>query len=373
MGDSLLHLVARAEKTLDRPLIVLADSGYPASKLLSKPHSFIDSTFIASTSISLVSGDLRMLPVGLGPHAKPGVSYVFHHPERSLVAYVEKKPKYTQCLVTNALNIHDQPVKKPAFTYKQALGLAELFKTEELQAFCRWPPPSNPVVALNSWKYVSEVTGVDLKSPVDGSGVVTKSSLSKLSLPAVRGIAAQLNIPKSQSIKKEALIQAIIKVHPAVREEEEDEEESGADEEEDELPTPKQTKNKKARKLTSTEKRAIEQFMLPAKKPKFVEVYTDHYGLQDRMNAILYGVFAVSSRTTPQTKASWAAIVLSLYNTYTLWSEQRATSQPTVKQQVEAARSTPCPASFYLDLFIELVQYCEKLRQEEDQTLSRRS
>ena len=117
MGDALLLVVQRAEKALERPL-VLADSGFPSSKLLDGPHASIKSKFIASTGISEVSGDLKSLPTIIGPLAKPDTSYVYTHKARQLIAHVEKTPKYTQCLVTNAIDFFGPPPEKPKFNYK---------------------------------------------------------------------------------------------------------------------------------------------------------------------------------------------------------------------------------------------------------------
>ena len=379
MGEALLLVVQRAEQTLQRPLVVLADPGYPSAKLLDGPHAQITSKFIASASISEVSGDLRSLPTIIGPHAKPDTPYVYTHKARQLIAYVEKKPKYTQCLVTNATEFFGPPPEKPTFSFTQALTLASNFTTAQLQSFTNWPPPSTPTVASNSWKYVSEVTGVSLSSPVDHTGHVTSGSLKKLGLPNLKSVAAQLNIPKSSSMQKAQLMKAILKIHPLARAEESDEdEESGEDEEIDEdeataIPAPTRESKAKKRPLSSTDKRAIAQFMPPAKKPSFVELYTDHYGLQDRMNSILYSTFHVASRAQPESKAFWAAICLSLYNTYTLWCEHRITSQQTAQQKLAAANSSPSPSQFYLSLFLELKEYCEELKENENKPLSRRT
>ena len=93
MYDALMLVVGRAERKLSQQLVVLADSGYPSSKLLNRPGNVIKSTFIASASVSNVSGDLRTIPVLIGPTAKSGVSYVFHHPKRRLIAYIGKKTR----------------------------------------------------------------------------------------------------------------------------------------------------------------------------------------------------------------------------------------------------------------------------------------
>lgn len=372
MGDALLLIVQRAEKLLGRPLIVLADSGYPASRLLNDPHPF-QSTFVAFTSTAKVAGELRMLPEALGSVAKAGVPYLFHHPQHQLIAYLEKKPKYTQCLITNSVYYEDKIKTKPKMSYAQALVLALNFSAAELQANFNWPSPSSRTVAANPYLYVSECTGVDLKAPGDSSGEINEASLKKLGVPALKALHENLNLGKSIGMKKGDFITAILKTHPLALRTQSDQDEFLSDGENDEESPPRQPKNSKKRPLTRLEEKSIEQFMLPAKKPKFTDVYAEHYGLQDRMNSILYATFNVSSRAEPEAKAFWTAICLTLYNSYTLWAEQRVMTVQTVQQRMRVAQPNPTPARFFLELANELADFCQNLHENPEQLPSRRT
>ena len=138
MGDSLLSVVHRAEQTLGRPFIVLADSEYPASRLLTDPHP-IKSKFVASIKASAKeSGHLSQLPEHLGPLAKAVKPYVFHHPKHRLIAYLEKQPQHLKCIVTNAVYFggdeDESNSAKPIMSYLQAFFLASNFTPDEMQS-----------------------------------------------------------------------------------------------------------------------------------------------------------------------------------------------------------------------------------------------
>lgn len=310
-----------------------------------------------------------MLPERIGAFAKFDQSYVLYHPEHRVIAYLEKKPKYTQCLITDAVFYDDKTPAKLRRTYELALNLAQNFTVSELQDVCRWPAPKSAKAAISSWDYVSEVTGEDLNAPLDRNGKVTYVSLDRLNGDAIKTISARLNIVKGLDRKKETLIRGILQVHPLAAR-------SGTskyDSDDEELPPTVNSKKKRRYGLSRSEKLSLELFMRPSKKPKFVELYTECYGAQDRMNAILYATFDVSSRPTPETKPCWTAICLSLYNVYTLWSEHRAASQENVQLRIRTAKSTPAPDQFFLELFLELADHCYQLAAQGDEPLSRRS
>ena len=68
MGDALLALVVRCERRTTATFVVLADSGYPSSRILLEPHPEIQSTFICSVSVANVSGSLRFMPQAISDH-----------------------------------------------------------------------------------------------------------------------------------------------------------------------------------------------------------------------------------------------------------------------------------------------------------------
>jgi len=282
---------------------------------------------------------------------------------------MEKKPKYTQCLVTNAVPMEDDRNNEEderRFSYEQALVLAHNFTTGQLTALTKIK--ATPEELNHTWKFVKRITGVDLRNPVDEEGVVTSASLNALSAATLKMIAETFQIKKSNTLKKEELVTKLLLVHPRAK-----------------RPTTSRGVLRRATDLAQEQLTVVlknkkqqasdmqKRFLPESKKPKFVETYTAYYGLQDRMNDILYANFRHTTCPTPHTKAAWSLLFITVFNSYSTWVEMNASCSKTSKNVPVQGRSS-CPvARFTSQLALQLAEWCLSMDARTDIQINRRS
>lgn len=170
-----------------------------------------------------------------------------------------------------------------------------------------------------------------------------------------------LNLGNSTGMNKSDVIQMILMGHPQAQLEEESEEIEP--DEAKVAPAARKRKRDKQTPLDGMDNKLIDNFMTSSKRPKFSELFTEHHGV-GQMYDILAATFNASSRSQPESKAFWAAICISLYNTYTLWAEQQASSLQSTGQVNQAAAEPVYPPSrFFVELVLEIVQHCQNLQE----------
>ncbi len=328
MGEASLSLTARTEKRFGKSFILILDSGYPAGPIIGQPRKDINSKSIVSCSVSRVSGAFRRLVEAGSLNFRIGGKTLLWRPSDNLVAFIAKKPKYTQVLITNACRINDSPVLElplHPMSFDQASALASSFSVNEMMAHFNWPAPStNETVPQGIYplRYVSEITGVDLTAPLDAENFVSEKSLSPLSSSSLKSISDFLGCSKT-GMKKGDHIKAILSHHPKAK------------------PSPPPTvANSKKRKADTDEpgeglskslehdyKTLFDRLMGSEDEPRFAKLYTSNYGLEDRVNAVLYRFFWQYSSVQPESRFTWIFFYICIINSYCLRCERVATKQ----------------------------------------------
>ena len=370
MGEALETLIERCEKRFSAKFLVLADSGYPASSFLLSPQITIKSNFIASVSVAKVSGKLRKIPEAFGLCGRVGARWILSNPQLGLFAYVAKSKEYTQCLVTNYCLPIDHVPSTVKLSYNQAFALASNFRVSELATLLKFPQPAEySDMAIHTWLFIEHHFGVDLASPVDSSGYVTKASLSKLDLPSLKMIASTLNLQQKVGMKKEQYIKRILASHPRALPEE-----MGPA-----ISTPKKDHTEQSasqlQKSVNMEHRTLKTKLLTSanSKPEWAQTYSESYGWQDRFNGMIYESLDQSSSPTPAKKLAWLAIFAPLINAYGYWCELSLSKLPNADAKVRAAKKLPHLRLFICNLVCQLADWVDTMDDNHPPRLSRRS
>lgn len=358
MGDAALELTRRIELRYGRGFCLIVDSGYPAASMIGYMFKDHLSTMIVSCSISKVSGVYRHLVETATTIFKIGEKTLLWREKDHLVVWVHKKANYTQVLVTNECLISDSPpFVRPLhkMTFKQAFSLASNFTIGEMQDHFQWPAPlttEEDPNELYSFDYVSRVTGVDLVSPLDGDLYVSQNSLKILTAPAIESLSEYWNVRKANTKAKN--IENILRVHPKAKP----------------APPPNPAKSKK-RKLDSNDAtdqlvRSLEndsrilkkKLMSTESRPAFAELYTLNYGLEDRVNAILYYYFNQTSSVGPESRYTWLYFYLCLIDSYVLRTEREAKRDETDEKYPEDQSLWKGFPNFILSLLRDINTQC---------------
>jgi hypothetical protein len=288
MKDSMLMLACRCEIDFRTAFIILSDSGYPTTRLIEDQHCYLKSKFIASASISNLSGSLCCLvEVGIAtlPKSHP---VLLRRKSDGLLAFICKKPNYTQCLVTNAWSESAESLKKGDTTklnFQQALTLCRSFSPSEMEVKLSFPKPSEDEIRY-PYKYILRISGVDITSPLDSDGYVSTKSLMHFNVEETRQIAELQGINSVQLKKKEELVDAILKRHPRANHAEQL---HGLQKKKKRASAP--TDEASFKQLHYAYTHQSNRLLQKTSTPTFVQHYAENYGLQDRMNELIYGVF----------------------------------------------------------------------------------
>lgn len=355
MADALLEIVRRLEEACARTFVVLADSGFPASKLLLRPTTTIKSKFICSVSASHVSGSLHTLAVAASSTLAFGQETTLYNPHLQLMAYAHKTKKYTICLVTNwDVRFHSRRTEA-RITYTQAAALAKHFTVAEMVNALRFPRPDpGSREETNAWLYIRKVFGVNLAYPTDDEGYVTEATLSDLKKLDLQRIARIIGVKQHDSTKKAELVSKILKHHPGTKPQE--------------RPPAHPTKKRKATWPVSDEefrkvKRNFQDMkkllMKESARPEFAQLYSQSYGWQDRFNALLYSTFKPADATRPEAKLTWMLLYTCVINSCSLWQEHQASLLPTPKARAAFRHRLPPLSTFASNLVIQLASYIE--------------
>ena len=318
MKECLLNIVSRCEKVYNNHFIVLTDSGYPASRIIEDFPSCVKSKFIASVSISHLSGSLRCLAEAGIATLKQGHPILLRRKNDGLLAFLCKKPNYTQCLVTNVWNESiDGPKKDVAvkLNVHQALALTQVFSVQEMIEKLGLPAASETEIRY-PFKYLHRISGVDLTTPLDSEGYVSSNSLLPFSMQETRQIAELLGI-KITHLKKEQLIAAILQRHPRANHSLQIE----ATKKKKKRVSPTPINDTSLKQLKQAFNQQSDRLLQKTSAPSFVKLYTENYGLQDRMNELIYGVFRHQVSKGVNTKYTWALLYIMLINSSSLWKE----------------------------------------------------
>lgn len=320
MKECLLSIVSRCEKVYNNKFIVLADSGYPATRIIEDSHSGLQSKFIASVSTAHLSGSLRFLAEAGIATLKPAHPILLRRKNDGLLAFLCKKPNYTQCLVTNAWSGSiDEPEKDVAIKLNvhQALALAQVFSVQEMIGKLGFPAASETEIRY-PFKYLQRISGVDLTTPLDSEGYVSSKSLLPFDIQETRQIAEMQGI-KITHLKKEQLVSAILQRHPRANHSLQIE--VAKKKKKRASPTP--IDDTSLKQLQQAYNQQSDRLRQKTSAPSFVKLYTENYGLQDRMNELIYGVFRHQVSKGVNTKYTWALLYVMLINSSSLWKEWR--------------------------------------------------
>jgi hypothetical protein len=328
MSTAALALTKRTEERFGRDFGLILDSGYPAGTLLGHPHEDIKSKQIVSCSISKVSGEFRHLVEAASVCFVVGEKTLLWRPADHIVAFIHKKRKYTQVLTTNACGILDAPPLERALhpmSWQQASAIAENFSVDQMTAAFGWPAPSpdeTPTKGVYPLEYVSHITGVDLTTPLDANFYVSETSLSALPLPSLKAVAEHWRCSKT-GYKKKDYIQAVLRVHPKAK----------PTEPLTDSASKKRRRNsdaasgERARSLERDADTLAEHLLSHEPRPDFADMYTNNYGLEDRVNAVLYRFFDQTGSVTPGSRYTWIFFYICLINTYVLRAERAANKE----------------------------------------------
>lgn len=370
MGDALLSLIQRCEERSGKHFVVFADSGYPASRLLIDPTNSIKSKFVASVSVAKVSGQLRMLPEAFQTIGKLNQEFVLYNERLRLHAFIRRSKEFTQCLVTNLYQTQAEISVRPRMTYDQAICLATNFTLSELVSIFNLPIPTHYSSESNHmWIFLKQQYGVDLSSPVDSTGFVTRQSLTKLALPAIKEIANAVQVQSKVGMKKEAYIDKILAKHPkALVEEMPIRRKSGKRKHDDISPTVQAKNTKKELENLKV------KLSTPTDRPtEFAVHYSASYGWQDRMNSLIYDHLHHQASPTPESKLFWICIFLPLVNAYGLWREQRLSELKTAAEKNRASAQQPPLFDFMIQVCTQLADWCEIMNEDGTSPISRRA
>jgi hypothetical protein len=104
-------------------------------------------------------------------------------------------------------------------SFDQACVLAQNFSVDEMVRALGFPAPSNlQRVGYMRYptRYIAEITGHDISSPLDSEGYVSQESLATLNTETIRGIAEHIGI-KHFGKKKKELVKLILERHPKAK------------------------------------------------------------------------------------------------------------------------------------------------------------
>lgn len=339
MHDALEHLVMRSEANQGRAFIVLNDAGFPSQPLLLDPHAY-QSKFILSVSTSLVSGDMRHLPINLQPHAKLSQNYLFYNSRLHVWANLRKEKNYTHCIVTSAFENLPPPTFPTPMSENEVTGLFEKWKLPRLQQFFKHAElatgnSEHTDICLHV--YLKNLTGVDLANPVDETGRVTEKSLQGLNARRLKLICATLGIKTDDRLTVKEMAESILKNHPnsiqfvehppVFRE--------------IDIPASVSATDVSNAKLRLDD--VVKRMLIPQAKPAFfADMYSQNFGLEDRFDQQLYDFFALRKVRQANSKLSVGFILFSLLNAYGLWKEHHLAALPdhTARTESQIAKTS---------------------------------
>jgi hypothetical protein len=355
MEHALLAIVSRLEGQFGRSFLVLADSGFPASKLIGRPIKGLGSKFICSVSTSYLSGSLRYLSEAMTKCTPLHRKALLFNQERGLAAFGHHEKTYTQVLVTNACRVADvtPPVCYPyPMSFDQAAALAVNFSVEEMVRSLDFPAPSPwESVGYERYpsKYLLKLTGQDICSPLNVDGFVSEESLRPLSLDAIRGIADYCKI-KHLGRKRSDLIKDILQRHPKAKPPEVP---SGPEARKRHLQLNVAT-NKSAEHLEIDGNRITEQLFAETEEPDFVKIYRQNYGLEDRFNSKLYAYFDQSRCRNAHSKYTWLYFYICLWNSWALLKEKMHPDQAVAQNRNAEYHDIYSFSHFLLDVILQI-------------------
>ena len=314
MTGAAQELVHRLESTFGEGFIALCDSGYAAGTLLATPPPGSKTRYICSVSTAKVSGPFRVIAEKANALLPIGLRVVWYNTKLNLMAVIRRTKEYTFCLLTNCtrpVNAGDPVPALRALTWNQAFALYDVFTVPEMVRLLQFPEPNNASNIAESphpVRYLKRVTGVDLASPLDGEGFVTKATLTPLSMDHVKVIAEENGINKQKG--KAELINRILQVHPKAKHEPDPEIQSEEDEDSEGVKALKAKVTALKRQLEALK----ERFCRRSEEPSYEKLYLGNYGLEDRWNSDMYATFTHSNSKSPEQKIAWLYFYICLAN-----------------------------------------------------------
>lgn len=359
MTDSALVLVHRLEREFGDGFVVICNSGYAAGRLLGAASHNSSSRYICSVSGAKVSGAFRMIVEKANSLFKIGHRVVWHNVESDFMAVIRRTAEYTICLITNCQRPVDETELEPParpLSYKQAFAIFDNFSVPEMVRLLSFPQPidsPNRSETSHPIRYLKRVTGIDLASPLDAEGFVTKATLTPLSINHVKAIAEEIGINKQHG--KQELISRILKKHPKAERAEETDTEQSEDDDLDDL--------KAAQAKVTSLKRQVDELrrrLSPrAPQPQFEEMYLANYGLEDRWNSDLYATFRHQTSKNPEQKAAWLFFYMCLSNARSLRHELILSKQPRTPTKKQSRIDRQTLGRFCLEAFKQLATELE--------------
>lgn len=318
-----VDLIQRSEELWRRPSIVLLDAGYHITSFLSPREKGYTSKFICSVKTNSSFGEYRHVTEAAQEAITFQQKSLLYSPELDLTAFARGDDQGSSVLLTNAYRpdfAHPRETREPKYPLSVSRAEADSFSEWTEDSFSQVAKLALPDWSTDKHNQLSrshaifKLTGHDLAAPLDQYGFVTKDTLSRLKAPQLCRILKNIN-QKSLGLSKDELITKILAHHPHVQRTLQTEPAivDGASD------APAAQK----RQLEAD----LEKLFTAGYEPKFAEVYSSCYGLEDRFNQLIYDFLAHTLSKHYEMKFSWLALYMCLVNAYGVVQETHAEAE----------------------------------------------
>lgn len=326
------------ESTADH--IIILDGGYPVATFIPPRGLGTRTKYLCSATKSLVSSHFNRLSEACSSLVKVGKHCTLKDEKNGRLATLHNSAGKDIVIVTDAFTLkspavlHAQQIRsqKAPFEFALHLALAPVKSTSE---FLRYYPTTSPVPAAAKESMptlIKYLFNVDVLSPMDLDGKVTREELKKLPVPHLITIANSLGRCKSK--KREAVTQFILDNHPKAGETQLSAIRAKAKSSRKRRTTPASMSKHELRELENDNRKMKKILLETGTEPKFHEIYRANYGLQDRFNATLYSCFKFQRASGPFQILGWMSIIIFAINARAMFAE--------LKHQKGQDMSSPC-------------------------------
>lgn len=272
-----------------------------------------------------------------------------------LIAAMRRNQDLAIVLLTDATSLHCPPpsLRGPfrgfRATFEQAVGLALLPAKDahELLQLLNRPFPSDPNAMSSKAALIQHLYGIDILSPTDAHGLVTKASLEDCTTPHLNLIGLHYNTP--DHMKRADLIQFILKNHDKSRQEDDQIRRNVASVSKKRKVNHQPISLKQLEEMKNLNDHDMTTLLKTGSEPDFAKLYIANYGLQDRFNSALYSCFKFQNASGPMQMLTWFVLITYILNARSIYAE--------IHHDPKDDMSQPCHnASFALSLATQIVR-----------------